>query len=64
MSEHPCYECPKICEVDHIHFNCEENKKQNEEITNGLDSQQLDSLHCNILDAREDYKNDNLYPSR
>ena len=20
MSEHPCYECPKICEVDHIHF--------------------------------------------
>ena len=22
MSEHPCYACPEICDVDHIHKTC------------------------------------------
>ena len=56
MSEHPCYECPKYCEVDHIHLQCKQTIKQNKESKNGLDNQQLDSLHQYILDVREGSK--------
>ena len=48
MSEHPCYSCPIICEVDHIHLTC----KQIKEFQDGMDNKQLGHVPGNILDGR------------